>query len=345
MVVVVTPARDVEAIAELTKGLAKARVFEPFRNALYTPDELYDHFDPARPSSYLDCTDWRTFISYVVVGNDHRPVRPQQYVPVDLDEHLARRLHDHFIVNELNDFLATCTPPTKQGVVAMMGGHDVPRGPGLYLTVARLARDLTRDGFLMATGGGPGLMEATNLGAWLATASDERLVAAVDQLATAPLASDEQWLSVAWRVRAETAPTDRAACTSLGVPTWFYGHEPPNVFASHIAKYFENSLREEGLLAIATHGVIFAPGNAGTVQEIFQDGCQNYYATYGYASPMVLFDVDYWNPGEPPEKGSKPVWPLLSALAKEKGIENLLTLTSSAEEARRRILNFRPPSG
>lgn len=344
MVGVVTAERDTEAITELSAGLAKKRVFEPFRTALYTPEELYDCFDPARSESYRDCTDWRTFVSYVAVDRDHRPLRPRQYVPVGLDEHLARRLHDHFVVNELNDFLATCTPPIKIGVVAMMGGHDVPRGRGLYLTVARLARDLTRDGFLLATGGGPGLMEATNLGAWLASASDQGLVAAVDQLATAPLSTDADWLSVAWRVRAETTPTDQGACASLGVPTWFYGHEPPNVFATHIAKYFENSLREEGLLAIATHGVIFAPGNAGTVQEIFQDGCQNYYATYGYASPMVLFDAGYWNPGESPVDGAKPVWPLLSALAREKGIEHLLTLTSSADEARRCILDFRPLS-
>ena len=49
------------------------------------------------------------------------------------------------------------------------------------------------------------------------------------------------------------------------------------MFATDIAKYFENSLREEGLLALALAGVVFARGNAGTVQEIFQDACQNYY--------------------------------------------------------------------
>ena len=38
---------------------------------------------------------------------------------------------------------------------------------------------------------------------------------------------------------------------SLGVPTWFYGHEPTNLFATHVAKYFANSIREDGLLAIA----------------------------------------------------------------------------------------------
>ena len=58
---------------------------------------------------------------------------------------------------------------------------------------------------------------------------------------------------------------------NLALPTWFYGHEPTNLFSSYIAKYFANSLREDGLLAIARHGVIYAPGSAGTVQEVFMD--------------------------------------------------------------------------
>ena len=78
---------------------------------------------------------------------------------------------------------------------------------------------------------------------------------------------------------------------SLAIPTWFYGHEPTNAFAPHIAKYFSNSLREDGLLAIATGGVIYAPGSAGTVQEIFMDAAQNHYATFGAISPMVFLDA------------------------------------------------------
>ena len=35
---------------------------------------------------------------------------------------------------------------------------------------------------------------------------------------------------------------------SLGVPTWHYGHEPPNPFATAIAKYFRNATREAILL-------------------------------------------------------------------------------------------------
>ena len=79
--------------------------------------------------------------------------------------------------------------------------------------------------------------------------------------------------------RSSTA--SRGATTSLGIPTWFYGHEPPNVFATAIAKYFRNATREAILLQVCDAGIVFLPGAGGTVQEIFQDACENYYADAG----------------------------------------------------------------
>ena len=72
---------------------------------------------------------------------------------------------------------------------------------------------------------------------------------------------------------------------SIGIPTWFYGHEPPNAFASHIAKYFANATREDGLLARSNAGVVFLPGAAGTVQEIFDNATPNYYESRGEPTP------------------------------------------------------------
>ena len=60
---------------------------------------------------------------------------------------------------------------------------------------------------------------------------------------------------------------------SLGIPTWFYGHEPPNVLATAIAKYVRNAVRESVLLEVCHAGIVFLPGMAGTVQVVFQDGC------------------------------------------------------------------------
>ena len=69
--------------------------------------------------------------------------------------------------------------------------------------------------------------------------------------------------------------------------------EPISQFASHIAKYFSNSIREDGMLAVATAGIVFAPGGAGTMQEIFQDAAQNAYRTFG-RSPMAFLDTHHY---------------------------------------------------
>jgi len=47
---------------------------------------------------------------------------------------------------------------------------------------------------------------------------------------------------------------------SSPIPTWFYGHEPPDVFASAIAKYFSNALREDVVprRAVDAHGVVYS---------------------------------------------------------------------------------------
>ena len=122
-------------------------------------------------------------------------------------------------------------------------------------------------------------------GAWLAPASDDALDTALRLLAVATdFEESEAYLTAGRSVR--DAFPDGAA--SLAVPTWFYGHEPTNQFATHIAKYFANSIREDGLLALATRGVVFAPGSAGTVQEVFQDATQNHYRLFSALSPMVL---------------------------------------------------------
>lgn len=111
------------------------------------------------------------------------------------------------------------------------------------------------------------------------------------------------------------------AFRSLGVPTWLYGHEPPTPFATDIAKYFSNSVREDGLLTIAKGGVIFAKGSAGTMQEVFQEVTQNHYLSFGYASPMIFLDEDYWT-------NSRPIYPLLTKLVEEGEIEEFAIVGS-----------------
>src|SRR4029450_7777406 len=73
----------------------------------------------------------------------------------------------------------------------------------------------------------------------------------------------------------------------------------PTAFSTHIAKYFTNSIREDGLLALARSGVVYAPGGAGTAQEIFTDAAQNTNTLYEVRSPMVFFGRDFYEHAQP----------------------------------------------
>ena len=60
------------------------------------------------------------------------------------------------------------------------------RESGSHRNVALLGRELTRRGFTVATGGGPGVMEAANLGAWCAPMDDDVLDRALTILSASP---------------------------------------------------------------------------------------------------------------------------------------------------------------
>ncbi len=300
------------------------RPFSAHRARLYTPDELFAGFDRHDPDGYAATFDARVYRHWVDTGRQH---------PASIEESLARRLHDHSITDVLHEALRDRRP------AAIMGGHGIERSSAEYARVARIARRLTRDGITMLSGGGPGAMEATHLGAYMAHVVDDQLGAAIEVLSPRPGGApagkeyaDADWLHRAFAVR-ERWPLadDDIRWHSVGIPTWMYGHEPPTAFATQIAKYFANSVREEGLLAVATHGVVFSPGSAGTIQEIFQDATQNHYESFGPPSPMILLGVDYWTE-------QKPVWPLLDVLSDGRAYRDLIVLTDDEDEVVERLL-------
>ncbi|MCP3062333.1 hypothetical protein LXT21_26430 [Myxococcus sp. K38C18041901] len=290
--------------------------YQPYRGTLYTPEELYAGFDLTRPETYEDTLDARIYRHWESHGRG---------TPPTLLETLAQRLHDHAVTNAMEGLLLREGPARK--VVAIMGGHSMKRGMPDYREVATLSRELTRAGFFLVSGGGPGAMEATHVGAWFATRTEAALDAALAILAKAPSYTDREWLARAFEVRGAfpLGPKDVFACSSLGIPTWHYGHEPPNPFATHIAKYFANSVREDGLLTIAKGGIVYAPGSAGTIQEVFQDACQNHYNSVGVISPMIFLGREFWT-------RTRPVYPLLAQLAQGHEYARHLLLTDSREE-------------
>lgn len=293
--------------------------FRVFPSKLYTPKSLYRGYDRNEEASFETCYDTIAYKRYMAYGKE----------TTDIRETLARSLHDHSITNARNAFLANYP---EERIVGIMGGHALKRTDGGYRKIALLSKRLTELNCLMISGGGPGAMEATHLGAWMAGRDIGELEEALKILSPAPTFSEPHWLSSAFEV-IEKYPQDKGF-HSLGIPTWFYGHEPSTPFATDIAKYYDNSIREEGITSVAKGGLIYTPGSAGTLEEIFKDAAQNHYQTFGCASPMIFMGKDYYT-------SEIPVYPLFEDLVSRGKMNNLmLSITDEIDEIISTIMKF-----
>ena len=307
--------------------------FPAHRERLYSAAEIFEGYRGGGLEDYQRSYDYKVYREFMKDGKLDTPI----------DVGLFRYLHDHSITDALYDAIR------GRKVVAIMGGHGMERSDPYYGKIAKLSRRLTKAGFLMVSGGGPGGMEATHLGAYFAARPEAQMIDAIAQMSLRPKGAkagkeyaDDDWLKRAWDILAAYPQTaaEKEKYPSIGIPTWFYGHEPPSPFPTHIAKYFSNSIREDGLLMIARHGVIFAPGSAGTRQEVFQDAAQNHYGTSGYYSPMIMLGKDYWN-GKTDDDYSYPVWPLLKQSASD-NYRKLLAISDDEDEIEALIKGYEP---
>jgi predicted Rossmann-fold nucleotide-binding protein len=290
-------AKQVEEGGGLVLPDISASPVDVYRSRLYTADELYDTAD------YRRSLDARAY-----AWSERSPGH---------DDRLAQSLHDHAIDGALAEWVR------HRHLVGVMGGHAVQRGEPAYADAARLGHTLGQR-HVVATGGGPGAMEAANLGGSLSARPQDELDEAVTALAKVP----SYHPSVGAWARAALAVRDRCPgpADTLGIPTWHFGHEPPNVFATAIAKYFGNPTREAILLEVCDAGIVFLPGMGGTVQEVFQDACENYYADETSVAPMVLVGHEYWTE-------TLPAWPLLESLARGRAMEAHVHLVDTVDEA------------
>lgn len=294
-------------------------------DSLYRRTDLFDGWVAVDPHSYAPTFDARTYLAAVRSG-----LRAPDRDDVAHD----RAIHDTAISRLLHGLLVR---PGRRPA-AIMGGHALDRASPVYTAAAEIAGGLSRAGLTVLTGGGPGAMEAAHLGARLFAA--DRITEGLAEIrrdggalefpdaATHLVGRDRcefdlgalevlhRWQRPAFALAEDT---DADANETIGIPTWLYGHEPPTPLATAHAKYFENSIREDGLLALATHGIVYLPGRAGTIQEIFQDAAQNSYRTVrGLFSPMVFFDLDdYWS-------AKFPVRPVLEAIFEPEDRRRLL---------------------
>ena len=179
-------------------------------------------------------------------------------------------------------------------------------------------------------------MEAGNLGAYLADEPDTALAWALDRLA-----NDAQYSTTDHSINACYVAASVEVVTrypkghgSLAIPTWFYGREPANLFATAVAKYFSNSLREDGLISIGSYGIVFARGSAATRQEIFLNAAMNHYAEFQWCAPMVFLGSAIY--GE-----STHLFDLVRNTANE-NYQDLLLLTDSPEATVEYLRNHPP---
>ena len=229
------------------------------RKELYDAASLYAGFDPDDESSYASCYDGHVYADFIANGKRSR----------DLAVTLPRTLHDHSISDALYRFLGAYDP---FDIVGVMGGHAMKRSDASFRSVALISKKLTEHGKLMVSGGGPGAMEATHFGAWMAGRTD---------------------------------------------------------------KYFDNSIREDTILTVAVGGIIFTPGSAGTIQEIFQEAAQDHYKTCEVSSPMAFMGVDFFTK-------EIPVYPFLEdMMARGKYHDLLLSISDEPEDVIKEILAFR----
>src|SRR5689334_1255248 len=174
---------------------------DPCRHGLYTAAELYD------TDEYAASRDARAF------EWSHEQTTSNS---------LAWAVHDHAVDEALEAWVH------GRRLVGIMGGHATRRGEPAYAEAARFGHAVGGD-LTVATGGGPGSMEAANLGAYLAHEPVEALEQALATLSRAPgFRPVDDWLVPAREVLA----AHPHGSDSLGIPTWFYGHEPTNVFAT-----------------------------------------------------------------------------------------------------------------
>jgi predicted Rossmann-fold nucleotide-binding protein len=282
--------------------------FQPMRDRLYGPRELTDGFSDGDPHSWLRSVDFRSYRHFVLNGRS---------AATSEQAGMMQALHDNAIRRAMWRHVRSA----GRAAVAIMGGHGEKRGSATYRQVAAMAKRLTERGFLMASGGGPGCMEATHLGALLAGRPETEQARVLRRLTRVPTLPDtrrivradgsadldqvaalHRWMAPAIGIMQEYA---EVGGQSLAIPTWHYGHEPSSPLATHVAKFFLNSIREDALLALATGGIVFAPGRAGTLQEVFQGAAQNYYDRA--FAPMVFLDERFWSE-------ELPVRPLLEGL-------------------------------
>ena len=198
------PKNPDQLFSEEAMEYIKTVPYDVNRTALYSAEDLYAGYDPAKPETFDSCYDTKVYQHYIATGKQAK----------DVEESLARTLHDHCIHVALDEFFKE---HNSRLCIGIMGGHALLRTDPMYKKVVLLSKRLTEEGFIMLSGGGPGAMEATHLGAWLAGREEADVDDAVEMLTVAPSFKDEGWLASSFEVMKKYPR--QGDYVSLGIPT------------------------------------------------------------------------------------------------------------------------------
>ncbi len=191
-----------------------------------------------------------------------------------------------------------------QPSITVFGGARVTRESMHAEKAFELSRRLTIEGFSVITGGGPGIMEAANQGAF--QAAKEYGLKNGDR-----------------RIRMKT----------LGITLTSFVREGMNPYLQEkiVMKHF---FSRKWLLVRYSIGFVIFPGGFGTLDELFEivtlEQCYRM-----PKMPIVLMDVDYWQPIMDWIKNRA----LREGLIGENDLE-LITVTDDVEQAVKIILKY-----
>lgn len=281
-----------------------------YKSQLYNPYELLSGYYNSLPNVSLDDKIYEWYEKYKKIDDEKNML-----------SQFAMNTHDAFIDDALISLIKNIG---KEKIIGVMGGHSNKRNSIEYKILVKTCRLLTLNGFICMSGGSSGMMEAVHLGALLAYYPEESVDDAINILSQEINYTDlVKYYNPAINVL-NKYPMPKDKVLSIAIPTWNY-YEPTAIFASHIAEYFSNPIREYNLLNFSYGGVLISPGSAGTMAEVFINHANQHYKTLGYNAPFVFQNKYWWTT-------KNPIFPVISQIANTQNYKSRLFLVETPEE-------------